>query len=126
MSVTQLSEFWTVHEQPAGPDTVRVTVPPLFATSISVGVTVNEHAAAFWFTVSVRPAIVSTPERGVGFGFGATTYCSQAVPAPVLPFGIVIQGTLLEADQSHVEDVEMNALLVEPLALAETVAGETE
>jgi hypothetical protein len=44
----------------------------------------------------------------------------------VLPFGNVIQGTLLEADQSHVEAVEMNALLVEPLALAETVVGDTE
>jgi hypothetical protein len=38
----------------------------------------------------------------------------------------VIQGTSLDADQSHVEAVEMNALLFTPFALAETVVGDTE
>jgi hypothetical protein len=68
--------------------------------------------------------MVIAPVRGVVSGFGATVYVSQEAPAPVLPSGIVIQDTLLEADQSHVAAVEMKTLLVVPLALGETAVGE--
>ena len=47
------------------------------------------------------------------------------MPDPELPSGRVIHDTSLDADQLHVEVVEMKALLVEALALAETVVGET-
>jgi hypothetical protein len=51
-------------------------------------------------------------------------YAIQEAPAPVLPSGIVIQDTSLEADQSHVGAVETNTLLVKPPALGETVVGD--
>ena len=86
----------------------------------------NVHAAAAWFTVSVCPATVSIPERGVGSGFAATAYPSHEPPVPVFPFGIVIHGTSLEADQPHVDVVETNALLVVPFALTEVVVGDKE
>jgi hypothetical protein len=64
--------FWTDQEQPEAAWTVTVAVPPFFGTVTSSGLTVNVHGAANWLTVSVRPATVSVPERGEGFGFGAT------------------------------------------------------
>ena len=65
------------------------------------------------------------PERGLESGFGATAYRSHEVPDPELPSGRVIQDTSLDADQLHGEVVEMKALLVELLAPAKTVVGET-
>ena len=65
------------------------------------------------------------PDRGLEFEFGATVYRSHELPEPELPSGRVIHDTSLDADQLHDVVVEMKALLVEPLAPAETVVGET-
>jgi hypothetical protein len=48
------------------------------------------------------------------------------MPAPELPLGIVIQVALLVADHVQPAVVLTNALLVEPAAIADTVAGDTE
>ena len=125
VAVTQLSEFWTLHEQPEPVWTLIVVVPPSFEMSTSVGVTLNVHAAAPCVTATVRPATVSVPVRGVVVGLAWTVKPSQAVPVPELPVGMVIQGTSLEADQLQPAVVLTSALLAEPVPPIVTVAGVT-
>ena len=125
VAVTQLSEFWTVHEQPETVWTLTVVVPPSLVMVTSVGVTMNVHAAAPWVTARVRPATVSVPVRGVVVGLASTVKLNQAVPVPELPVGMVIQGTSLEADQLQPVVVLTSALLADPAPPTVTVAGVT-
>ena len=125
VTVTQFSEFWTVHEHPELVSTLTVAVPPSFEMLIPAGVTLNVHGAAPCETVTVRPAIVSVPVRGVVVGLDSTVKPNQVVPVPELPFGMVTQGTLLEADQLQPAVVLTSALLAEPAPPIVTVAGVT-
>ena len=60
--------------------TVRVAEPPMTPALIVVGLTVYEHAAA-WFTVKVVPAMVRVPERVVVAVFAAMV--NPVEPEPV-------------------------------------------
>ena len=125
VAVTQLSEFWTVQEQPEPVWTPTVVVPPSFVMSMSVGATVNEQAAAPCVTATVRPATVSVPVRGVVVGLASTVKLNQAVPVPDPPVGMVIHVTSLEADQLQPVVVLTSALLADPAPPIVTVAGVT-
>jgi hypothetical protein len=74
--------------------------------------------------VSVRPAIVTVPERGVGLGFGAAVYFSHAVPCPE-PLSTESHDAFDAADHAHDDVVVMNAFVDEPPAATEIVAGDT-
>jgi hypothetical protein len=116
--------FCTVQAQPEGAVTPTVAVPPLTEALTLPGVTVNVHGAASWFTVSVRPAMVSVPVRGVGLVFGATVYFNHDVPDPEL-LSTDSHEAFDDADHVHEGVVVMKAFVDEPPAATETVAGET-
>jgi hypothetical protein len=91
---------------------------------MSVGVTVNVHAADPCVTASVRPLTVIVPVRGVVLGLAATEKFNHAVPAPVFPLGMVIHDTSLDADQLQDNEVLTRALLAEPAPPTDMVAGD--
>jgi hypothetical protein len=83
------------------------------------------QAAADWVTVSVRPAIVSVPVRGLVNALAATVYVSHAVPLPCGDPLMVIHELSLDDDHSQALAVLMNALLEPPPAPMDMVEGDT-
>jgi hypothetical protein len=87
---------------PAAP-TVTAPVPPSFVKDVRSGVTAYSQLtlAASWLTVSVRPAIVSVPERAALAVLGETVRPTLPVPVPLAPLAIVTQPTLDAAVHVH-------------------------
>jgi hypothetical protein len=74
--------------------TAAVCDPPAASTLCAVGAMLKLHAPAC-VTVSVCPAIVSVPVRGVADVFAATVYATEPFPVPLPPLVTVIQDALL-------------------------------
>jgi hypothetical protein len=62
VNVTQVAPVHEAHAHPDGPVTVIVPPPPIAASVIVTGFTVNVHAPAASVTVNVEPAIVSVAD----------------------------------------------------------------
>ena len=105
-----------------------VPLPPAAPIDALVGATVYEHdVAADSFTVTVCPAMVSVPARGVAPVFAATVNVTLPLPLLLAPAVTVTQFTLLAAVQVHpLVVVTLAEELVLPVAAIETVVGFTE
>ena len=83
-----------VQLQPLVVVTAALCDPPAASTLCAVGVMLKLHAPA-WVTVTVWPAIVKVPVRGVADVFAATVYATEPFPVPLPPLVTVIQDALL-------------------------------
>ena len=83
-----------VHVHPLVVVTAAVCDPPAAITLCAVGAMLKLHAPA-WVTVTVCPAIVSVPVRGLVEVFAATVYATVPFPVPLPPLVTVIQDALL-------------------------------
>ena len=125
MIVTQDTGVVVDHAQPAWVVTVRVAEPPMTPALIVVGLTVYEHAAA-WFTVKVVPAMVRVPERVVVAVFAAMVNPVEPEPVPDAPLLIVIHDAPLVAVQAQPAVVVTVDEPVPPEAAADWLVGEIE
>ena len=76
-------------------------------------------------TVTVWPATVSVPVRGLVAVFAATLNVTVAMPAPVAPAVTVIQLSLLTATQVQLEPVVTERLFVVAVEITEKVVCDT-
>jgi hypothetical protein len=111
--------------QPDVVTTANVPVEPVAGAFTLVGVTEKLHAAPFWVTVNVCPAIVIVPVRGVVKLFAVTV--TVTVPLPVPAVGLRASHSALGVVvQVHVLPVVTVTSKVSPVATAVLVAGEIE
>ena len=92
-----------VHAHAAGPETLKVAVPPSASTLALVGVRVKEQVRLDCVTVNVCPAIVRTAVRAAVPVFAVTLKASVLVPLPLPPEVTVTQLALLDEVQAHPE-----------------------
>jgi hypothetical protein len=94
--------------------TPTVPVPALAVSERLVAARVNVHGAPAWVTVTVCPAIVSVPVRGLLDGFAVAENATVPLPVPVPPLVTVSQVALLLAVHAH----EVPAVMVTDPVLA--------
>lgn len=111
-----------IHAHPLPAVTVTgPAAPALAATDSVVGFTKYEHGAAAWFTVTVRPPMVSVPVRAASL-LAATANVTVPLPLPLVPEAIDIHETLLAAVHAHpVAAVTDTDVAVVPAAAMENV-----
>jgi hypothetical protein len=118
VTVMNESLLTAVQAQPAVPVTVIVAVPPASRIGRVVALRVNVQATApAWLTVTVAPATVNVPVRGMPV-FAATV--AVTVPLPVLfaPPVIVMKLALLVAVQVQPALAVTGIVIVPPPASA--------
>jgi hypothetical protein len=114
-----------VQLHPVAALTVIVPVPAVDGGLADVGETVGEQVTPDWFTVNVLPPIDTVPVREVVAVFAATVYEKVPLPVPVAPAVIVIQASLLVADQPHPADALTVTMLEPPDAAVVVDVGES-
>jgi hypothetical protein len=103
--------------------TANVPVDPAAGALTLVGVTEKEQAAPFWVTVSVCPAIVRVPVRGVVTVLAPTV--TVTVPFPVPAVGLrPSHRALAVVDQLHALSVVTETANVSPVAADVLAVGE--
>ena len=108
-----------VHVHPAEVVTVIVPVPPGCGGVNDRGATVKLHAAPFWVTVNVLPAIVRLAVRWVIAVLGATVTTTVPLPLPEAPDVTVSQEVPLVAVQPHPLATDTETFTDSPAAGAE-------
>ena len=125
--VSQASLLVAVQLQPVAVVTLALLELAAAAGFSEVGDTVNVHGggAAAWVTVTVWPAMVSVPVRGVVAVFASIEKATVPLPLPLTPDVMVSQASLLVAVQ--LQPVAVVTLLLPELAAAPegSVVGET-
>jgi hypothetical protein len=124
VNVIQLAPVHEDHAHPDGPVTVIVPPPPIAASVMVSGLTVNVHAAAASVTVNVQPAIVIVADLAAVVGLAAAVYPTLPVPVPLAPVEIVTHDAPLVAIQLHPAVVVTVTEPVPPVARSDWVAGE--
>jgi hypothetical protein len=124
VNVTQVAPVHEDHAHPDGPVTVIVPPPPIAASVIVTGLTVNVHAPAASVTVNVEPAIVSVADLAAVVVLAATVYPTLPVPVPLAPAEIVTHDAPLVAIQLHPAVVVTVTAPVPPMPGSEWLAGE--
>jgi hypothetical protein len=106
-----------VHAHPLAVETATGPPAPAVAARDSlVGVIENAHAVgstAAWLTVNVSPPMVSVPVRAAPV-FAATLNATDALPVPLAPDVIVIQGEVVSAVHEQVAPVDTVMVPVPP------------
>jgi hypothetical protein len=107
--------------------TVTLTVPPPAPTSQLGGVTEYEQATPpAWVTVTVWPAMVSVPVRGLLAGFSAIAKVTVPGPLPLLPAVMVSHAAPLLAVQAQPLGAVTVTLPVPAAAATARLVGATE
>ena len=125
--VIQLSLLTADHAQALVVVTVTAADPPPAAIVWVVGEIAYEQGvgAAAWVTVTVRPAMVSVPDRGDVAWFCATLSDTLPFPVPLPPLATAIHVTLLVAVHVHVLPDVTVTVAVPPVSAAEIAVGDT-
>jgi hypothetical protein len=71
------------------------------------------HGAPCWFTVTVWPAIVTDPARGVLLVLAAIESVTAPLPLPEVPPDIVIHAVDVDAVQLHADPVVIDTVLTD-------------
>ena len=126
--VTVIHDALLVAVHPHPPDAVTVTevlVEPAAAVENVVGLTVGEHDAAAWDTVTVCPATVSVPLRAAPV-FAAALKPTEPSPVPLAPAVMDSHVALLTAVQTQPVCVSMAiGVAAPPAAVTDVVSGVT-
>jgi hypothetical protein len=124
----QKTELEAVQVHPAGVVTDTVPVPAADVAEAVVGVTPAVQVAPACVTVNVRPAIVSVPVRLDVDVFAATLKVTAALPLVLgpAPDVIVIQETLLDADQEQSAGIVTETTRLPPVAGSESLVDESD
>ena len=110
-----------VQPQPAAAATSMPAVPPA-AVGVNIsGVTVKVQGAP-WFTVNVRPAIVTVPERPAPV-FAAIVSCTVPPPLPFAPDVTVTHVTFDIAVQLHPDPAVTDTVADPPDAFTVCCSG---
>lgn len=103
--------------------TANVPVDPAAGALTLAGVTEKEQAAPFWVTVSVCPAIVRVPVRGVVTGLAPTVTVTVRFPVPAVGLR-PSHRALAVVDQLHAPPVVTETVKVSPVATDVLAVGE--
>jgi hypothetical protein len=124
VTVIQAALLVAAHVHP--PPAVTLTDPEPAAadteTLLELSVYVQLASPDPWFTVKVRPATATVPERGAPV-FGCTAYETEPFPLPVAPDAIEIHAWLLAAVHVHPSWAVTANWSLPAAALASRLAG---
>lgn len=107
-----------VHGQDVPEMTLSVRLLAVASTEKLTGVTVDAQPVAACVTVTVWPAAVNVPVRGLPVAFCAMENVTEPIPEPAAPLVMVIQ--LVAVVAVHGQDVPETTLSVRLLAIAST------
>jgi hypothetical protein len=107
-----------VHGQDVPVMTLSVRLLAVASTAKLTGVTVEAQPVAACVTVTVWPAAVNVPVRGLPVAFCAMENVTEPIPEPLAPDVIVIHGVVVVA--VHGQDVPETTLNVRLVAIAST------
>lgn len=124
MIVIQAALLVAVHAT-ADEVVVTATLPVAPAAATLADVCESTNAGAACVTVTVRPAIVTEPERLAVVVFAAAAKKTLPLPEPEAPALIVSQDVLVVAVRAHAAGAVTAAEYVPPSATALTLAGVT-
>jgi hypothetical protein len=110
-----------VHSHPPADCTLNVPCPPLSSTFALVAESENVQPSP-WFSVKVRPAMVSVPLRA-GPVAAVALYCTSPFPLPLDPELIVSHWVLLEAVQLQPAPAVTATLPVDAAGGADALSG---
>src|SRR3954466_10838941 len=114
--VSQPSALVAVQAQPVSVVTVTLAVPAPAPMVWVSGATPYVQAAPAWVIVTIWPAMVSVPVRGVIVGFAAAVTFTLPESLPLAPLVIVSQPTPLVAVHAQPVSVVTVTLAAPPLA----------
>ena len=123
VTVIQDALLAPVHAQPEVVVTAVVNDPPPAAAGCAFG-EIAKLQIPLCVTVSVCPAIVSVPVRGLVAVFAATVYAAVPFPVPLPPLVTVIQDALLAPVQAQPLVVDTAVVNDPPAATAVCAFGE--
>jgi hypothetical protein len=126
VTVSQLVLLVADHAHPVSVATDVEPVPPVAATVRLVGVSVVSQAAAAWFTVNVRPATLSAPERASGVGFAAAVNVTVPLPLPFAPAVMASQSVAVVEVHAHPDGAVTAVEPLPPAATTDWLPGEIE
>ena len=122
VTVNQLALLAADHPQPSAVRTSKLPVPPAAGEVEEVVDSENAHPWP-WFTVNVRPAIVSVPDRP-GPLVDATAILTVPLPFPLPPDVIEIHGALLVALQAQPDGALTETAPVPPPGATDCDSGD--